>query len=112
MLVVVGSEVQLACCHLPLRLPSVAFCARRTLGRLLPTVWGHDDGGFARLRRHAGQAWAFGGRREVLETGERGLLGICCGIGHFDDHQTIATTRHPSSVVWDMFAHLSPALVS
>ena len=45
-------------------------------------------------------------------AGERGLLGICGVIGRFDYHQTIAATRHRSPVVWDMFAHLSPALAS
>ena len=45
-------------------------------------------------------------------AGERDLLGICDGIGRFDDHQTIAATRHRFPVLWGMFAHLSPALVS
>ena len=44
---------------------------------------------------------------------ERDLLGICGGIGRFNDHQkTIAATPHRSPVLWDMFAHRFPALVS
>ena len=48
----------------------------------------------------------------LKSAGERDLRGICGGIGRFDDHQSIAATPHRSPVLWDMFVHRLPALVS
>ena len=58
-------------------------------------------------RMHGPQLW-----KAPRGAGERDLLGIRGGIGRFNDHQTIAATPHRSPVLWDMFAHRFPALVS
>ena len=54
------------------------------------------------------------GRLEGAERRRRArdLLGICGAIGRFNDLQTIAATPHRSPVLWDMFVHHLPALVS
>ena len=41
---------------------------RRYLGGPDKNIWGHGGGGFARLRWHAGQVWAVGGRREAPKS--------------------------------------------
>ena len=83
----------------------------------LQDTWRASPGGLAAQRR-----WFFaltaacqidlGVWKAPRGAVERDLLGICGGIGRFNDHQTIAATPHRSPVLWDMFAHRFPALVS
>ena len=64
------------------------------------------------LRAYGAMPDRFGRWKAPRGAGERDLLGICGGIGRFNDHQSIAATPHRSPVLWDMFAHRFPALVS
>ena len=64
------------------------------------------------LRAYGAMPDRFGRWKAPRGAGERDLLGICGGIGRFNDHQSIAATPHRSPVLWDMFVHRLPALVS
>eukprot|EP01048_Picozoa_sp_COSAG05_P024234 COSAG05_NODE_5603_length_1132_cov_3.637948_2_plen_103_part_00 len=64
------------------------------------------------LRAYGAMPDRFGRWKAPRGAGERDLLSICGGIGRFNDHQSIAATPHRSHVLWDMFVHRLPALVS
>ena len=66
--------------------------------------------GLARLRRHAWQVWAVGGRREAPESAVCSATVV--GSIVFHNHNAIAATPHPSPVLCDTFSHRLPALVS
>ena len=51
------------------------------------------------MRAYGAMPDRFGRWKAPRGAGERDLLGICGGIGRFNDHQTIAATPHRSPVL-------------
>ena len=70
----------------------------------------HGGGCFARLPLYAGQFSVVGGRRGAPESVVCSAIAV--GSVVFHNHNAIAATPHPSPVLWGMFSHHLPALVS